>query len=81
MKHIEILQYQVILKAPALVGSISLPTCFIVGEKSTYVSMNDINDLKKKFMDVYVEIVADSDHWVHAQKPSKVLEIIQHFIL
>ncbi|NNJ55930.1 MAG: alpha/beta fold hydrolase [Bacteroidia bacterium] len=48
---------------------INLPTLFIDGAKSGYISDSDKLEIEEVFTDVSFESIADAGHWVHAEQP------------
>lgn len=56
---------------------VRVPTLFIRGAKSPYIPREDIPQLKEQFPNSRVETIAFAGHWVHAQAPDEVLELIR----
>jgi pimeloyl-ACP methyl ester carboxylesterase len=56
------------------------PTLFIRGEKSTYLTDGDIPDIKKRFPNSKIEMIREGTHWVHAEKPDELIQILQSFL-
>ncbi len=56
---------------------VRVPTLFIRGGKSPYIPREDIPQLKEQFPNSRVETIAFAGHWVHAQAPDEVLELIR----
>lgn len=65
-------------EAPLL--SSRIPSLFIRGEKSNYVTEKDISDIEKRFPNYYLSTIADSGHWIHAEKPNEFFEEVMKFI-
>lgn len=59
---------------------INTPTLFIRGEKSNYILDSDIPEIKKIFPDSKFETIADTGHWVHADKPNEFAEAVKNFL-
>lgn len=57
------------------------PTLFVRGELSGYVDDMDEMSIKKHFSDSKISTVGNAAHWLHADNPSKFLEIIANFLL
>ncbi len=71
-------------KLPELSKAISFqnidsPTLFIRGEKSDYIIDDDISEIKSKFNDSEIITFENSGHWIHAEEPNKLIEIIKVF--
>lgn len=71
---------------PELIGSIEFqwlinsPTIFIYGGNSNYVTETDFHKIEEVFTDVEFEMIDGAGHWVHAEKPQEILEVIEQFI-
>ena len=61
--------------------SIEQKTLFIKGENSNYILENDFEDIKSKFLDVKIETIKNSRHWVHAENPSEFNKTVLNFLL
>lgn len=57
-----------------------LPTLFIKGEESNYITYEDEREIFDYFENVEVKTVENAGHWVHAENPKALLEIISTFI-
>ncbi len=55
------------------------PTLIIDGKKSEYIQPSDYDDFKKAFPDVRIEQL-DTGHWVHAEKPEELLNLLRGFL-
>ena len=55
-------------------------TLFIGGEKSNYIQDKDLPLIQSHFPNNQIVTVADAGHWVHAEKPMEVLNLIREFI-
>lgn len=55
-------------------------TLVIRGEKSHYVSEQDIKSYRSRFSDLSAETIAGAGHWVHAEKPKEFYETVLKFI-
>src|SRR5699024_9145212 len=52
---------------------------FVSGEKSGYIRVSDLSELQRLFPGA--EIVSmNTGHWVHAEKPAELLEVISDFL-
>jgi len=54
-------------------------TLFIRGLKSDYIQDQDITLLSKYFPNSYLESVEDAGHWVHAEAPQKLFDLVVSF--
>ena len=59
---------------------ITLPTCFIRGGASGYISAQDEVKIKQQFTQCIVATIPDAGHWVHAAAPTEFLQIIGAFL-
>ena len=55
-------------------------TLFIRGEKSDYISDNDMIDIRHRFSNVDLKTIANSGHWVHAEQPEAFFNCVMEFI-
>ena len=58
---------------------LDLPTCFIRGGDSDYILDEDEADIARRFSNYQLHTVARAGHWVHAQQPAALLQIVQDF--
>jgi esterase len=56
------------------------PALFIRGEKSEYILPEDESNIIKMFPQATIIEIPDASHWVHAEKPDKILEALQTFL-
>ncbi|MCB0757711.1 MAG: alpha/beta fold hydrolase [Flavobacteriales bacterium] len=56
---------------------VRVPTLFIRGGKSGYITREDLPQLKEQFPNSRVETIAFAGHWVHAQAPDEVMDFIR----
>lgn len=59
---------------------INVPTLFIRGSESHYISSKDEETIKSMFTNVKIETIAGAGHWVQAEKPVEFLECLYRFI-
>src|SRR5690606_38416675 len=57
--------------------TVQVPTLFIRGGKSNYITREDLPQLKEQFPRSRVETVPYAGHWVHAQAPEEVMDHIR----
>jgi pimeloyl-ACP methyl ester carboxylesterase len=55
-------------------------TRFIGGDKSDYISEKDHQDIEHHFPESKIEMVADAGHWVHAEKPRALYQLVRDFL-
>ncbi len=55
-------------------------TLFIRGEKSNYISDNDMIEIRHRFSNVDLKTIANSGHWVHAEQPEAFFNCVLDFI-
>ncbi len=61
--------------------SVSEVKCiFINGSKSNYIVEDDKPEISKVFPNAKFHTIEDAGHWVHAEKPLELLEVVQAFI-
>ena len=56
---------------------VRVPTLFIRGGKSGYITREDLPQLKEQFPKSRVETIPFAGHWVHAQAPDEVMDFIR----
>jgi pimeloyl-ACP methyl ester carboxylesterase len=57
------------------------PTLFVRGGKSNYITADDkLYDIPALFPNSQVETVVDAGHWLHAEKPEEVFQLVQAFV-
>ena len=58
------------------------PTLFIRGGQSNYITTDDkLNGIPALFPNSEVATVVDAGHWVHAEKPEEIFEMVKAFTL
>lgn len=50
------------------------PTLFLKGDRSEYVTKNDIEEIKKHFPNASMETIENAGHWLHAENPKQFFE-------
>lgn len=55
------------------------PTLFIGAERSNYILENDHPLIHEVFENATIETVLDCGHWVHAEKPKELIELVLKF--
>lgn len=56
---------------------IRVPTLFIRGGQSDYITRGDVPAIKEQFPNSRIETVEFAGHWVHAQAPTEVMDLIR----
>ena len=59
---------------------ISIPTLFIRGGNSGYIYDSDFEEIERLFPNSEIETIENAGHWVHAEKPQELLDLILNFI-
>jgi esterase len=59
---------------------VNTPTLFIRGSESGYIEDKDVAVIEKHFTTYTLETVEGASHFVHAEKPKEVIELIENFI-
>ena len=59
---------------------VAIPTLFIRGGRSKYIQERDEADIAKQFSQSQIETVANAGHWVHAEQPEAVFELVKDFL-
>ena len=59
---------------------ISNKTLFIRADLSGYINEGDFDLIFEKFPNAKIETIKNSDHWVHAEKPQQLLELVSLFL-
>ncbi|MBK7383348.1 MAG: alpha/beta fold hydrolase [Flavobacteriales bacterium] len=57
--------------------TVRVPTLFIRGGQSGYITREDLPAIKEQFPNSRVETIAYAGHWVHAQAPDEVVAFIR----
>lgn len=70
---------------PTILGPISGPpfdgpTLFVRGEKSDYIKNSDLPGIQKFFPAARLETVAGAGHWIHADQPVALLDVLNGFL-
>jgi len=60
--------------------TISIPTLFIKGSESGYIEEKDVKMIEEHFTDYRIQTVEGASHFVHAEKPIEVINLIRTFI-
>ena len=55
-------------------------TLFIAGSKSDYITEEDHELIREHFPKALIASVKDAGHWVHAEKPKELGEMVMEFL-
>jgi len=58
---------------------VEVPTLFIRGELSNYIMEQDFADIQKMFPNSEIKSISNAGHWVHAEAPTQIIEMIELF--
>lgn len=67
------------LRGPVTEAVCTVPTLFIRGTKSDYITDNDIDSIRKQFPNSTFVDIADAGHWVHAEQPEQLAKEVISF--
>jgi pimeloyl-ACP methyl ester carboxylesterase len=56
-----------------------IPVCFVKGEKSDYIKKEDEQLIASQFSNSEILTIANAGHWVHAENPTALLNLINYF--
>ena len=59
---------------------ISTPILFVRGEKSNYIDPYRMNEILKWFPNAELAEIKNSGHWVHAEQPAALLEVVDGYL-
>lgn len=72
--------YQAILENITAEESFEGPTLFIKGAESDYIQQEDLPLLREYFPAAELASVAGAGHWVHAQEPEALFQLVSDFL-
>jgi pimeloyl-ACP methyl ester carboxylesterase len=55
------------------------PTLFIGGDKSNYIRPEIYPEIKRLFPVAQIKLIEDCGHWIHADKPNELIQILKDF--
>jgi pimeloyl-ACP methyl ester carboxylesterase len=61
-------------------GVFSGKTLFVRGDKSDYILDADIPRMKESFPQMQLETIEHAGHWLHAEQPRALMELLLHFL-
>ncbi|USD64554.1 alpha/beta fold hydrolase [Vibrio sp. SCSIO 43136] len=59
---------------------VTCPTLFIKGANSDYLTDAHQKAVVEQFTQVKAHVIANTGHWLHAEKPQEVLRVIRRFV-
>ncbi|MHA7108947.1 alpha/beta fold hydrolase [Sunxiuqinia elliptica] len=59
---------------------LNYPVLFIKGEKSPYISDEDVQRIREIYPEVQFENIPNAGHWLHAEQPQLFMEALERFI-
>ncbi|MFZ1786997.1 MAG: alpha/beta fold hydrolase [Saprospiraceae bacterium] len=59
---------------------VDVPTLFVAGGQSDYILPEDTEKIKEVFTDVQFAVIDGASHWVHADKPNELFDVVMKFI-
>lgn len=62
------------------INTVSTPTLFIKGADSDYLLPEHQAQIQAQFQQAKAHVIANTGHWLHAEKPAEVLRTIRKFI-
>lgn len=71
---------EIIVGDKTMTTPVECQTLFIKGEKSSYLTMGDLDYLEMLFPNMQFELVKGAGHWVHADKPEEFKDILTSFL-
>lgn len=66
--------------APVTGDPFTKPALFVRGSKSDYVKDEDIPGIRQLFPNSEVVTIQDAGHWVHADQPAALLQVLKGFL-
>lgn len=72
--------YPAILAAPTATGYFTGDTLFVRGAHSDYILDSDLPEIRRYFPNFRLETVPEAGHWVHAEAPDLLSELVLRFL-
>jgi len=73
-------QIEVVSQATYPEEQVEIPTLFIRGVNSDYITDDDIMDIRQYYSDVRVETIGNAGHWLHAEQPEAFVSTVISFL-
>lgn len=61
-------------------STISIPTLFLRGENSDYISENDIKLIQTIFTNAQTKTISNAGHWIQAEQPKAFQDVVFNFL-
>ena len=71
--------YPLISKPPVMQNKVDIPTLFIKGGSSDYLTASDETEIRLRFSDPSLKVIEGAGHWPHAEKPAQFGKICTDF--
>ena len=68
-----------IQEADFIKGVCDMPTCFIKGGRSNYITAEDELTINNHFSDFSITTIEEAGHWLHAESPDKFYREVLNF--
>lgn len=72
--------YLSLIKANRTDSSFDGPTLFLKGGNSPYIGEAQRDDILQRFPSTQLKVVANTGHWLHAEKPEVVAKLVSKFL-
>lgn len=72
--------YPGLLQSVEPIEAVEVPSLFISGEKSNYVTDNDWQQIKSFYPNAEHVVIDNAGHWVHAEKPDIFIQQVNRFL-
>lgn len=59
---------------------LNYPVLFVKGEKSNYISEEDVKKIGEIYLEYKLERIPNAGHWLHAEQPQLFMEALERFI-
>lgn len=72
--------YPTILRKPEIDRPVDVPTLFIKGELSDYITQDYANTIMTLFPQASFKMIPGTGHWLHAEKPMPFTSLVKRFL-
>lgn len=73
--------YLNLMSAVCQQATITVPSFFVYGGASDYVTEEDMDDIKQHFTQASFYKIEGAGHWVHAEKPQLFKRVVEEFLI
>lgn len=73
-------EYNAVIGPVEILQPIGLPALFVRGDKSTYITEDDLALIRETFLKVDIVTIENAGHWVHAEAPDTLLAVLTSFL-